>query len=197
MTKLTLASRSAARRTMLTQAGLVFDTLDAGVDEDAVKVRMLAEGASPLVVAQALAEAKALAGSRATGDLVIGSDQTLELDGELIDKAGSMAEARARLWRMRGRDHALHSAVALAVEGEIIWRSADTARLSMRTFSERFLDRYLVAQGDNILSSVGCYRLEGLGAQLFERVAGDYFTVLGMPLWPLLAALRERGVIEQ
>ena len=194
---LILASRSAARRAMLSQAGLGVEAVDAGVDEDAVKVRLLAEGAGPLAVAQALAEAKAVATSKsvAAGALVIGSDQTLDWNGALIDKALSIEEARFRLQSLRGSGHALHSAGALAQDGEVVWRAHDTARLVMRPFSDAFLDAYLAEEGEAILSSVGCYRLEGLGAQLFERVEGDYFTILGMPLWPLLAALRELGVI--
>lgn len=192
-----LASRSAARRTMLAQAGLDFQAMDAGVDEGAIKTRMLADAATPLKIALALAEAKALAAHASPRALVIGSDQVLELDGALIDKAETLDIAAERLWTMRGRAHRLHAAVALVQDGAVVWRGADTAQLWMRAFSRQFLDDYLACEGEAVLSSVGCYRLEGLGAQLFDRIEGDYFTVLGMPLWPLLDALRTRGEIAR
>ena len=192
-----LASRSAARRAMLAQAGLDFQAMDAGVDEGAIKTRMLTDAAAPLQIAQALAEAKALAAGADPQALVIGSDQVLELDGALIDKAETLDVAADRLWSMRGRPHRLHSAVALVQDGAVVWRGADTAQLWMRDFSRQFLDDYLAREGEAVLSSVGCYRLEGLGAQLFDRIEGDYFTVLGMPLWPLLDALRSRGEIAR
>lgn len=192
---LILASRSAARRAMLTGAGVPHQATSADVDEGALKVGLLAEGADPAGVALALARAKAEAASREHPGLVLGSDQTLDLDGALIDKADSLDEARARLNAFRGKGHVLHSAAALAVGGETVWSAADSARMQVRAFSDAFLDAYLAAEGEGILSSVGCYRLEGLGAQLFERIEGDYFTVLGMPLWPVLAELRTRGIL--
>ena len=193
---LTLASKSAARRAMLTGAGVPHQTASADVDEGALKAEHLALGADPGAVAMTLAEAKALAASRGRPGLVLGADQTLEMDGVLFDKADSLSEARARLMDFRGRGHVLHSAAVLARDGSVIWRHADHARLTMRAFSDDFLNAYVAAEGDALLSSVGCYRLEGLGAQLFERVEGDYFTILGMPLWPLLDELRRRGVLE-
>lgn len=192
---LILASKSAARRAMLTGAGVSHKATSADVDEEALKVGLLADGADPAGVAVALARAKAEAGSRAHAGLVLGSDQTLDLDGALIDKADGLDEARARLKAFRGKVHVLHSAAALAVGGETVWSAKDSARMQVRDFSEAFLDAYLAAEGEGILSSVGCYRLEGPGAQLFERIEGDYFTVLGMPLWPVLAELRARGVL--
>lgn len=194
-TTLTLASRSAARRTMLAAAGVPHEAASAPVDEDALKQDLLAEGANPAGVALALARAKAEAASSVRAGLVLGSDQTLDLDGALIDKAESLSEARARLSGFRGKGHVLHSAAALAVDGRTVWSAADAARMQVRAFSDAFLDAYLEAEGEGILSSVGCYRLEGLGAQLFDRIDGDYFTVLGMPLWPVLAELRARGVL--
>lgn len=193
---LILASNSAARRTMLADAGVAFEAVGAEVDEAAEKTRLLAEGAGPSHVAQALAGIKALAVSRARPDAwVLGSDQTLDLDGRLFDKAGSVEEARERLLALRGRAHALHSGVALARDGRLEWTALDTARLHVRDFSDGFLDAYLAAEGEALTACVGGYRLEGRGAQLFERVEGDFFTVLGMPLWPVLEALRQRGVI--
>lgn len=192
---LILASKSAARRAMLTGAGVPHEATSADVDEGALKVGLLAGGADPAGVALALAKAKAEEASREHAGLVLGSDQTLDLDDALIDKAGSLDEARTRLRSFRGKGHVLHSAAALAVGGETVWSAADSARMQVRDFSDAFLEAYLGAEGEAILSSVGCYRLEGLGAQLFARIEGDYFTVLGMPLWPVLAELRARGML--
>ncbi|WP_122466293.1 Maf family protein [Brevundimonas lutea] len=193
---LILASNSAARKAILTGAGVAFAAQGAEVDEAAEKTRLLAEGAGPADVAQALAGLKALAVSRARpGAWVLGSDQTLEFQGRLFDKAASAEEAGDRLRMLRGHAHQLHSGVALARDGHLDWTGRDSARLHVREVSEDFLTDYLAAEGEALTSCVGGYRLEGLGAQLFERVEGDYFTVLGMPLWPVLAALRERGVI--
>lgn len=192
---LILASGSAARRAMLTDAGVPHEALVAGVDEAALKVGLLARRAGPAAIALALAEAKAIAVSRQRPGLVLGADQTLELDGALFDKAETLDEARDRLLSIRGRSHVLHSAVVLAREGAVVWRCSDQAALAMRDFSDAFLNAYLAAEGEALLSSVGCYRLEGMGAQLFDRVEGDYFTVLGMPLWPLLNELRRQGIL--
>jgi septum formation protein len=190
-----LASASAVRARVLRDAGLAFTVAPSGVDEDSVKLGLLAAGAGPRAIAEALAEAKALAAPAAPEDLVIGADQTLDLDGELIDKAETLPAARARLARLRGRGHTLHAAAAVAREGEIIWRGLASPTLTMRSFSDRFLDAYLRDSGEGLLSSVGCYHLERLGAQLFESVEGDYFAVLGLPLIGLLAALRQAGAL--
>jgi septum formation protein len=192
--RLILASRSAARRAMLTDAGVTFGLEDAGVDEDAIKVAMA--GAGPDVLAVELACAKALAVSRRDPDVwVLGADQTLAFDGGRVSKARSLDEARAGLKTMRGRSHQLHSGAALATNGQIVWSGVDTVQMRMRDFSDAFLDAYLAAEGEELLACVGSYRLEGLGSQLFEAVEGDYFTVLGLPLWPVLAELRRAGVI--
>lgn len=192
--RLILASRSAARRTMLTGAGVAFEAEDAGVDEDAIKAAL--PDHAPADLAMELAKAKALAVSQREGNAwVLGSDQVLAFNGGLVSKARTLAEARTRLSAMRGRTHALHSAVALAHGGSVVWSGVDTARMEMRGFSDAFLGAYLAIEGEALLASVGAYRLEGMGAQLFERVEGDYFTVLGMPLWPVLAELRRVGVI--
>jgi septum formation protein len=138
---------------------------------------------------------KAMAVSNRRKGLVIGADQTLDLDGELIDKASSIDDLRQHLYALRGRRHLLHSAVVVAKDGTPIWRTTDTAGLSMRVFGEAFLDGYLARNGDKVLSSVGGYHLEGEGVQLFDEVKGDAFTILGMPLIPLLEFLRQRGAI--
>ncbi|MGQ2991361.1 MAG: Maf family protein [Brevundimonas sp.] len=192
--RLILASRSAARRAMLTDAGVAFAVEDAGVDEDAIKVAMA--GAVPTDLAVELAAAKALAVSRHAPDAwVLGADQTLSFDGGLVSKAKSLKEARERLRQMRGRVHHLHSGAALAHDGAVVWSGVDSVAMRMRDFSDAFLDAYLAAEGEALLSCVGAYRLEGMGSQLFEAVEGDYFTVLGLPLWPVLAELRRAGVI--
>jgi septum formation protein len=188
-----LASKSAARRAVLEAAGVPYAAAAAGVDEDAVKASLLADGAGPRDIADALAELKAIRVSRKREGLVIGADQTLDLDGALYDKAADLAEARARLQLLRGRTHRLHAAVVVAKDGAPIWREVVTAKLAMRDASDAFLDDYLAREGEAILGSVGCYRLEGPGAQLFSRIDGDYFAILGLPLLGLLDLLRRHG----
>jgi len=195
VTDLTLASKSAARAQLLAAAGLVFDTVGSDVDEDAAKARLLADDADPRDIAQALAETKALVVSTRRPGLIIGADQTLDLDGSLFDKVTSLEEARHRLERLRGREHQLHSGVAVARDGVVIWRETQSASLVMRDFSDGFLSAYLARNGDAALSSVGCYQLEGEGLQLFEKIEGDYFTILGLPMLGLLNLLRREGVI--
>jgi septum formation protein len=146
--------------------------------------------------ADALAELKALSVSRGRPDFVVGADQMLALGDEVFDKPKHADEARDHLLRLRGQTHELITAAVVAREGAIIWRVIDTPKLKMRAFSDAFLDNYLARAGDEVLHSVGAYQLEGLGAQLFERVEGDYFSVLGLPLLPLLAFLREHGVAQ-
>lgn len=190
--RLILASKSAARRAMLSDAGVPFVVQVADVDEDALKT----PGVDPVELAVELARAKALAVSRHDADAwVLGADQTLAFDGGLVSKAATLDAARERLSAMRGRPHQLHSGAALARNGQVVWSGVDTVEMKMRDFSDAFLDAYLAAEGEGLLSCVGSYRLEGLGAQLFEAVEGDYFTVLGLPLWPVLAELRRAGVI--
>jgi septum formation protein len=172
-----------------------FTKVSSGVDETSIKNQMLAEGATPLQIAAALGEAKALAVSAHTPGLVIGADQTLELDEKLYDKADTLEGARERLWAFRGRTHQLHGGLTLAENGAVVWRYTESSSLTVRDFSDAFLDDYLERHGQAVLSSVGCYHLEGAGAQLFERIEGDYFAILGLPLLPLLAVLRERGAI--
>ena len=192
--RLILASKSAARRAMLADAGVSFSVQAADVDEDAIKATRDPADAAGLAVE--LARVKALAVSRHDDDAwVLGADQTLAFDGGLVSKAGSLEAARAQLMAMRGRVHHLHSGAALARNGQIVWSGVDTATMRVRDFSDAFLDTYLAAEGEGLLACVGSYRLEGMGSQLFEAVEGDYFTVLGLPLWPVLAELRRAGVL--
>ncbi|WP_374657256.1 nucleoside triphosphate pyrophosphatase [Phenylobacterium sp.] len=195
MSDVILASKSAARRAVLTGAGVPFEVVVAGVDEDAVKTSMLAQGATPRDVADALAEIKAVKVSASRPGFVIGSDQTLEFEDRLYDKAESVDAARERLRTMRGKPHKLHSAVVVARDGAPIWREVVSATLTMRDFSDEFLESYLAGEGEQALGSVGCYRLEGPGAQLFSAIEGDYFTILGLPLMGLLDLLRRHGVL--
>lgn len=191
---LILASGSVARRRMLEAAGLAFDVDAPRVDEEAAKASLRAAGLKPRDQADALAELKALSVSRMRPGFVIGADQMLALGGEVFDKPPNAAEAKEHLLRLRGMTHELVTAAVVAREGAVIWRHIDTPKLTMRTFSDAFLDDYLSRAGDHVLRSVGAYQLEGLGAQLFERVEGDYFSVLGLPLLPLLAFLREHSI---
>lgn len=195
MTRIILASQSAARSQLLAGAGVTFDKIVSGVDEDLVKARIIAEGGSPKAVAQALADIKAVTVSDLQPGLVIGADQTLEFEGGLHDKATSLEEARARLLALRGQPHHLHSAVTLAQDGQVLWSEIACATLTMRDFTEPFLDAYLDQEGEALLGSVGCYRLEGPGAQLFAQIEGDYFAILGLPMLGLLDQLRQRGAL--
>ena len=193
--RLILASKSSARRSMLADAGVTFSVQVADVDEDAGEAAPVPADAAGLAVE--LARVKALAVSRHDADAwVLGADQTLAFDGGLVSKAASLEAARARLVALRGRDHQLHSGAALARNGQIVWSGVDTADMRVRDFSDAFLDAYLAAEGEGLLACVGSYRLEGMGSQLFEAVDGDYFTVLGLPLWPVLAELRRAGVLR-
>jgi septum formation protein len=193
-----LASASQTRAKLLKEAGVTFDIAPARVDEEALKQSLLAEKASHRDIADALAELKALRVSASRpGELVLGADQVLSFDGALISKCESLSEARELLLRLRGKTHELISAMVLAKNSAPIWRHVDKATLTMRDFSETFLGDYLVAEGEGLLSGVGCYRLEGRGAQLFSRVSGDHSTILGLPLIPLLSALREQDVISK
>jgi septum formation protein len=189
-----LASQSAARKAVLRDAGIAFQAEAAHVDEAAIKVERLVAGDSPLDVAKVLAEAKAVEVSRRTPGLVLGADQTLDLDGRLFDKPASVDQLRAQLMELRGSTHLLHSALAVARDGEVVWRHEGLARLTMRAFSNAFLEDYLAREGEAVQACVGGYRLEGLGVQLFEAIDGDYFTILGLPLLPVLALLRREGL---
>lgn len=195
-----LASGSRARREMLKAAGVAFTVETADVDEPAIRASLLAaDGETPLEpadVAELLACAKAESVSRLQPDaFVIGGDQVLALSDEILSKPEDEPAARRQLERLRGRTHELHSAVALAKGGTVLWSTVDTAEMHVRDFSTAFLDDYMTRAGRHVLGSVGAYHMEGLGIQLFEWIEGDYFTVLGMPLLPLLAELRGRHII--
>jgi len=193
-----LASQSASRKAMLEAAGVAFTAEAAGVDEESVKAAMIAEGTDGRRLADALAEMKAVKLSRRHPTaLVLGCDSTVAAeDGTLLDKAGTREESRAQLQALRGTTHKLTSAAVVALGGEPIWRHVDTAKLTMRPFSDAFLESYLDAEWPAIGGCVGGYRLEGLGAQLFSRIDGDHFTILGLPLLPLLDWLRVRGEMQ-
>ena len=195
MTPIVLASKSAARGALLAGAGIRFEAADSGVDEEVIKARLLAQGSDPRAVALALADAKAAAVSATRQGLIIGADQTLDLEGALFDKVSTIDEARERLRLLRGKRHQLHSAVVVAASGLVVWRDRVSASLAMRDFSDAFLEAYLTRNGDAVLSSVGCYQLEGEGVQLFEAIEGDYFTILGLPMFGLLAFLRQEGAL--
>lgn len=196
--ELVLASASAPRRRLLEAAGLSFRVVPAEIDEAALK-RALASRTPKVgaeTVADQLARAKAEAVSARLPDaLVIGSDQILVLGEEMFDKPPDGAAARTQLMRLRGKSHRLLTGVAVALGGKSVWQQVHTATLTMRAFRSEYLDRYLASAGANITRSVGAYEIEGPGIQLFERIEGDYFTILGLPLLPLLAELRARGVI--
>jgi len=195
VTPVILASTSAIRRALLANAGLTFTSVSPDVDEEAAKSEALAQGVGPSAVAEDLAALKAERVSRDFDGLVIGADQTLELEGTLFDKVADMCAARERLICLRGRTHQLHAAVAVARAGHVVWRELVTSSLTMREFSDAFLDTYLERNGEAALSSVGCYHLEGEGVQLFETIEGDYFSILGLPLLGLLELLRRHGVL--
>ena len=193
-----LASASPARRKLLEAAGVPFRVVPAHVEEAALKRDLAARGTvrAPAAVAEAMAAAKARSVSSTLGTpLVIGADQVLALGDELFDKPGSMAAVRAQLARLRGREHRLFSAVALAQGGRLVWSTVDRATLTMRDFSDAFLDAYLAEAGPLLWQVVGSYEIEGRGAQLFQRVEGDHFTIVGLPLIPLLAELRAHGAL--
>ena len=194
-TRLILASQSRARREMLAAAGLAFELAPSGVDEIAARAAMPA-GLAAIDVARGLAQGKAEAVSRQYPNaVVVGADQVLALGDEIFEKPPDLAAARHALLRLRGRIHQLHSAVVIAEGGRADWVHADTASLLVRPFTDAFLDGYLAAAGERLLGAVGAYELEGRGVQLFDRIEGDYFTILGMPLIALLGALRERGAV--
>jgi septum formation protein len=194
---LILASQSASRRALLTAAAVPHEAMSPGVDEDAAKAGLRAEGVDARGLADALAEFKALRLSgRRPADFVLGCDQILVLeDGATLDKAADKAEARAQLQQLRGTTHRLISAAVICEGGAPVWRHIDTAKLTMRPFSDAFLDAYLDAEWPAVSGCVGCYRLEARGAQLFAKIEGSHFTILGLPLLPLLDYLRTRGLM--
>ncbi|HWD59704.1 MAG TPA: Maf family nucleotide pyrophosphatase [Stellaceae bacterium] len=193
---LILASASSARAALLRQAGVEFAADPADIDEAAIKRRYRDAGGAAEACAMALAVAKAKAvAARRPDAIVVGADQLLVAGDDWFDKPHDLAEATAHLRRLRGREHALVTA-ACAVQGDaILWQAMSTPRLTMRRFGEAFLAGYIAAEGDAVLGSVGAYRIEGRGVQLFARIEGDYFAILGLPLIELLGFLRERGLV--
>jgi len=196
---LILASASPSRRQLLASAGLVFEVEPSGVDEDEIKRSLLGEGAQPQDVAETLAELKAKrVSARHPAALVIGADSTLACNGRQFDKPPTLAAARQQLLALAGQTHELYSSVVVARAGVRLWHCNERALLTMRPFTEAFVDAYLARAGEQVTTSVGAYQLEGLGAHLFSRVDGDYFTILGLPLLPLLSFLAGHGIgLEQ
>lgn len=194
---LILASQSPFRRMLMENAGLTFQTQAAEIDERAVEAALAAHNPTPQAIAEALAIEKARdVARRSPGSLVIGSDQTLSLDGRVFHKPADMAEAKSHLMAMSAKTHSLNCGIALVRDGETLWSAVSVATLTMRPLSAAFIDRHLARVGTRVLASVGAYQLEGEGVQLFERIEGDYFTILGLPLLPLLAKLRDLGAID-
>lgn len=197
-TPLLLASASEARKSMLIEAGVPTEAIRARVDEASVKAAMLADGQPPRNIADALAELKAQRIAMKHPDrMVLGADQVLVFDDTLYDKPQDIAEAKEHLLAFRGRTHELLSAAVIYHEGKPVFRHIGRAKLTVRPFSDAFLDSYVSHEADGLLTTVGAYRLEGRGAQLFSRVEGDYFTVLGLPLLEILGFLRARKMIPE
>jgi septum formation protein len=197
MTRIILASTSPFRLKMLRDAGLSVEAMASEIDERAVEDTLQGTGVTPGEVASILAEAKAAAVSERFPDaLVIGADQTLALGERIFHKPADMEGARRHLLALSGQTHELNSAVVLAKAGLVVWRDVSVARLTMRLLDPGFIGRHLSRVGEKALGSVGAYQIEGEGIQLFERVEGDHFTIVGLPLLPLLKALREQGAID-
>lgn len=196
--RLILASASAVRAQLLRAAGLSFSVEPSTLDEAAMREAMRADEGEvdPQDVAELLARAKAEdVSARNPGATVIAADQVLALDGRIFTKPETIEAARAQLLDLRGKTHLLHSAVVVAQDGTVDWVRVETAEITMRAFSATFLGRYMAMAGPQVLASVGCYQLEGPGIQLIERISGDYFTVLGLPMFALLGELRDRGMV--
>lgn len=194
---LVLASRSPYRAAMLANAGLDFEPRAAGLDERAVEAPLLESGMDGADIAAILALAKAQdVSSRLPGRHVIGSDQTLSLDGQLLHKPEDMEEARRRLLQLSGRAHHLNSAVCIVRDGDMLWSHVEVCTIRFRDLSPAFVGRHLARVGEAALGSVGAYQIEGLGVQLFDSMEGDFFSIMGLPLLPLLAALRQFDLIE-
>jgi septum formation protein len=192
--RLVLASASASRTALLKAAGVSFTADPADLDEDALMAQL--RGAGAQMVASTLAQRKARhVSARHPGAVVLGGDSVIEFDGDHLSKCTTLDDAKALLRRLSGHTHLLVSAAALARDGDLLWTHASPCTMTMRDLSPQFLDDYIASEGAAILSSVGCYHFEGRGAQLFDRVDGDYFSVLGLPLLAVLAALRTEGVL--
>lgn len=194
---LVLASGSAGRRALLENAGIPHDVMTASIDEEAAKASLRAEGLGPRDLADGLAELKALkVSAKRPGDLVLGCDQTLALDdGTMFDKAPDQAALARQLLQLSGKTHSLFSAAVLAEQSRPVWRHVERVRMTVRPLSDAFIEAYLEAEGDALLGCVGGYRIEGRGVQLFSRIEGSHFAIVGLPLLPLLDYLRTRGVL--
>ena len=192
-----LASSSASRRSLLAGAGVQAQSIKPNVDEEAAKRAMRADGLSVSNQAMQLAETKAVKVSSQIGGLVIGGDQMLNLEGEAFDKPINLDGAERHLRKLSGKTHTLETAIVIAENGAPIWRHLARPSLTVRTLSDRFIEHYIKTCGPPLLTTVGAYQLEGMGAQIFSKIDGDYFSILGLPLLPLLDYLRIRGVLEQ
>jgi septum formation protein len=198
METVVLASGSETRKSMLSAAGVSFDVLPAVVDEEEIKAALQAEGSDSAFIAESLAEHKARVVSRKLPiPLVIGADQVLECDNKIYSKPVNLVAAKEQLKFLRGKDHTLISSVVLFRNGQRLWHNTDSALLRMREFSDDFLDNYVTKLGNDLLQGPGCYKVEGQGIQLFSKITGDHFTILGLPLLPLLYYLRLQSVIAE
>lgn len=196
-TSIILASKSQFRAELLKSAGIEFTTASASVDERAIEQPLLEANLGPADIAQVLAEAKAEeVSSRNPNALIIGCDQTLSMNGDMFHKPSNMKQARQHLLNFSGKSHQLNSAVAFVFNQQTIWRHVSIANMTMRNLTPEYIGRYLAQAGQPILKSVGAYQLEGIGVQLFKKIEGDYFTVIGLPLLPLLSELRDLDVID-
>jgi septum formation protein len=196
MARIVLASASPTRIALLRNAGIEFSAMPAKIDERAVEAPLVASAKPPAEIAAALAEAKALSVAASEREaFVIGADQVLAADGRVWHKPASLAEARNQIMGLSGRTHELHSAVVVVRKGAVAWRHGESVRMTMRSLAADAVDGYLARAGEGALKSVGAYQVEGPGIQLFERIDGDYFAILGLPLLPLLHFLRGAGAI--
>lgn len=192
-----LASKSQHRKQLMQNAGLSFKTASADIDERTIEKAVQETGVTPQELALILANAKALDISQKNLDqYVIGSDQTLSIEDDVLHKATNMEEARRRLLRLSGHTHQLNSAVVIVKDGETLWQHVSTAELTMRELSPEYIGRHLAQAGEDVLTSVGAYQLEKLGVNLFKKIEGDFFTIIGLPMLPLLQELRNLGVID-
>ncbi len=196
MVNITLASGSASRRSLLSGAGIQAQTIKPNVDEDAAKKAMRADKLSVRDQAMQLAEMKAIKVSSQVGGLVIGGDQMLNLEGAAFDKPHNLDAATKHLKKLSGKTHTLETAIVIAENGAPVWRHLARPALTVRTLSDGFIKSYIKSCGPPLLTTVGAYQLEGLGAQIFSKIEGDYFSILGLPLLPLLDYLRTRGLLE-
>lgn len=195
MTNIILASGSASRRALLAGAGVAAQSIKPNVDEDTAKIAMRGDGMSVRDQAMQLAEMKAVKVSRSEPGFVIGGDQMLNLEGEAFDKPADLEAAADHLRKLSGKSHTLETAIVIAENGEPIWRHLARPKLTVRTLSEGFIETYIETCGSALLSTVGAYQLEGMGAQIFSKIEGDYFSILGLPLLPLLDYFRVRGLL--